>query len=83
MGKQRQVSSAAKALRALVTPSPTRFTQSQVADSCGVSQQAVSNWLAGAALPAPHHMRILEDRFGIPMRDWTEAAAAKGKRSAA
>lgn len=39
-----------------------------------VTRQAISLWLAGDALPSPERMKEIEDIYGIPMREWMEAA---------
>ena len=62
-------SKASEALKSLVTPARVRLEE--IASRCNVSRQAVSSWLRGDMQPSPERMRILEDEFGIPMRDWT------------
>lgn len=64
-------SKAAAALKKAVSP---QTTQEQVAEACGVTQQAVSNWVNGVARPKPENMATIEQLLGIPMRDWTEPA---------
>lgn len=64
-------SSAAARLRAAVTPS---MSQAELARKLGVSQQAVSAWLNGVAMPRPEKMAQIEKILGIPMRAWTEPA---------
>lgn len=63
------VSAAALRLRAAVTPS---MSQAELARKLGVSAQAVSAWLSGAAMPRPEKMAQIESLLGIPMRAWTE-----------
>lgn len=55
--------------------SPPVMNQSRLAEKLGVSQQAVSSWLKGRALPEPERMAEIEKLLGIPMRDWVEPAA--------
>ncbi len=50
-------------------------TQAELARRLGVSQQAVSSWLSGGTTPTAENMAAIEDLFGIPMREWVEAAA--------
>jgi transcriptional regulator with XRE-family HTH domain len=45
-------------------------SQSDLARRLGVSPQAVSAWLSGAAKPEPERMAAIETLLGIPMRDW-------------
>lgn len=66
------VSAAALRLRAAVTPS---MSQAELARKLGVSAQAVSAWLSGAAMPRPEKMAQIESLLGIPMRAWTEEPA--------
>lgn len=68
------------ALRGLVAP--PRVNQAEVAEACAVTQQAVSGWLSGRAKPTVDRMRILQDRYGIPMEAWTEQAASSGPEAA-
>lgn len=51
---------------------PPVMNQAQLAEKLGVSQQAVSSWLKGRAVPEPERMAQIEDLLGIPMRDWVE-----------
>jgi transcriptional regulator with XRE-family HTH domain len=64
-------SKGARALRASLKP---KMNQADLAKALGVTQQAVSAWLSGAAQPKPELMARIEDLLGIPMRDWTEVA---------
>lgn len=57
-------------------PTKATISQTALADWLGVSQQAVWAWLNGVALPSPDYMAMIEQRFGIPMRQWTEDAPA-------
>lgn len=50
------------------------MNQSGLARELGVSQQAVSSWCKGRALPEPERMAEIERLLGIPMRDWVEAS---------
>lgn len=54
--------------------SPPVMNQAQLADRLGVSQQAVSAWLNGRAMPEPERMAAIEELLGIPMRDWVVPA---------
>jgi transcriptional regulator with XRE-family HTH domain len=67
------LSKAAHALRAKLTP-PV-MNQSRLAERLGVSQQAVSSWTKGRALPEPERMAEIERLLGIPMRDWVEPSS--------
>ncbi|MBA3964158.1 MAG: helix-turn-helix transcriptional regulator [Chthoniobacterales bacterium] len=60
----------AQALQRIVAP--PRVDQEEVANNCEVTQQAVSGWVKGRAKPTPDRMRILQDKYGIPMESWTE-----------
>jgi transcriptional regulator with XRE-family HTH domain len=60
----------AQSLRNLVTPK--RIAQQEVADKCGVSQQAVSSWMQSRAKPTPDRMRVLQEVFDISMESWTD-----------
>lgn len=53
---------------------PPVMSQSDLARTLGVSQQAVSAWLHGRALPGPERMAVIEQLLGIPMRDWVVPA---------
>jgi transcriptional regulator with XRE-family HTH domain len=70
-------SKGAKALAAKLRA--RKLSQADLSKICGVSQQAVSNWLAGYARPSPEAMAVLEQRFGIRMNAWVAAE----KRTAA
>jgi transcriptional regulator with XRE-family HTH domain len=48
------------------------LTQERIAQSLGVSKQAVSAWITGVARPTPERMAQLERDFGVPMQAWTE-----------
>lgn len=61
-----------EALRLMVAP--PRVSQFEIAQACDVSQQAVSAWARGHMQPTPERMRVLQDRFGIPMESWTDDA---------
>lgn len=50
--------------------SPAVMSQKVLADKLGVSQQAVSAWVKGRALPEPERMAAIEEILGIPMKDW-------------
>jgi transcriptional regulator with XRE-family HTH domain len=65
------VTKAARQLEGLVFPKP-ETTQAEIARLCNVSPQAVSGWINGRSKPTPDRMRLLKDRFGIPMEAWTE-----------
>lgn len=62
------LSRAACELRRKLTP-PV-MNQARLAEKLGVTQQAVSAWLKGRALPEPERMAAIEQLLGIPMRDW-------------
>lgn len=49
---------------------PERVTQTAVAETCDVSQTAVSYWVNGLRRPSPPQRKILQARFGIPEDDW-------------
>jgi transcriptional regulator with XRE-family HTH domain len=66
------LSKGASNLRAKLSPI---MSQTELAKRLGVSQQAVSAWLKGRALPEPERMAAIEEILGIPMRDWVEASA--------
>lgn len=68
------VSKAARALRRKL--SPPVMNQARLAEHLGVSQQAVSAWLAGRALPEPERMAAIESLLEIPMREWVVPADA-------
>ena len=70
----------AVALREMVAP--PRINQAEIAEACSVTQQAVSGWLSGRAKPTADRMRILQDKYGIPMESWTEQVAATGPEAA-
>lgn len=63
-------SKAAEELKRLLRPPPPVMNQTRLAEKLGVSQQAVSSWLKGRALPEPERMAAIEGLLGIPMRDW-------------
>lgn len=65
------LSKAAAELRKKLSPV---MNQSTLAKRLGVSQQAVSAWLKGRALPEPERMGQIEEILGIPMREWVEAS---------
>lgn len=50
------------------------MNQALLAKKLGVSQQAVSAWLAGRALPEPERMAAIESLLAIPMREWVVPA---------
>lgn len=66
------VSKAARDLRRKL--SPPVMNQARLAERLGVSQQAVSAWLAGRALPEPERMAAIESLLEIPMREWVVPA---------
>mgnify|MGYP001585160537 CR=1 len=45
-------------------------SQQEKAARCGVSQQAVSGWLAYGAVPIGRTLLIIEREYGIPLQDW-------------
>jgi transcriptional regulator with XRE-family HTH domain len=61
-------SKAAVDLKRRLTPT---INQARLARELGVSQQAISAWCAGRAIPTPTRMARIEDLIGVPMRDWT------------
>jgi transcriptional regulator with XRE-family HTH domain len=67
-----KVTKGARALEKLVSP---EVSQQEVAELCNVTQQAVSGWLKARSKPTPDRMKLLKDRYGIPMEAWTEDAA--------
>lgn len=71
---------ASEALRLMVDP--PRVSQVEIAEACNVSQQAVSAWAQGRMKPTPDRMRLLQDRFGIPMQDWTDSANGGRRKQA-
>jgi len=77
---ERRLSRGARRLRELVTPKPDQITQAKVAETLGVTQQAVSNWVRGAGRPEVDTLVALEREFGIPMKDWTEFEDAPSRR---
>ncbi|HXG69949.1 MAG TPA: helix-turn-helix transcriptional regulator [Gemmatimonadaceae bacterium] len=58
------------------------MNQARLAEELGVSQQAVSAWLSGRALPEPGRMAVIEGLLGIPMRDWVAEAEESGEHAA-
>jgi transcriptional regulator with XRE-family HTH domain len=71
----------AVALREIVAP--PRINQTEIAEACEVTQQAVSGWLSGRSKPTADRMRVLQDRYGIPMEAWTESAPVESSKGAA
>lgn len=71
MGESKRTKAAAAMKRML---SPPVMNQSMLAERLGVSQQAVSSWVKGRALPEPERMAAIEEILGIPMRDWVVPA---------
>ncbi len=61
----------AELLRQLTAPGG-ESTQADVARACDVTPAAVSNWALGHAVPRAEYLAVMEDKFGIPMRAWTE-----------
>lgn len=50
----------------LVSLRKTRgLTQQEVADACGVSRQAVTQWETGRSTPSPKHYGVLNDLLGV------------------
>lgn len=49
-----------------------RYTQEELAQKLGVTQQTISNWAKGVRRPPAEKMAEIEDALGIPMRAWTE-----------
>ncbi len=41
------------------------LTQAAVAERCGVSKEAVSNWLSGESIPRPKKLRALSETLGL------------------
>ncbi|MDN7820903.1 ImmA/IrrE family metallo-endopeptidase [Burkholderia vietnamiensis] len=41
------------------------LTQAAVAEQCGVSKEAVSNWLSGESIPRPKKLRALSETLGL------------------
>ena len=53
-----------------------KMTQEFVAESIGVSRQAVSKWESGASDPSTANLLRLADLFGIPAEDLLKEASA-------
>ena len=58
------------------------MTQSALAETLGVSPQAVSGWVTGKSKPEPKYMAKLEDLLGIPMRAWMEEVESENGSAA-
>lgn len=70
----RSISRGAVALKGILKPEQA-LTQKQLAEKLGVTQQAVSAWLRGAARPDHRRMLRLEELLSVPVSAWDEAAA--------
>lgn len=60
---------ASKRLRALATPTP-KISIARIARACGVTKQAVSQWLGGFVRPSDKYRGKLEKLTGIPASEW-------------
>jgi len=69
-------SKGSKRLRELVSPKPPKSTIADVAEKCGVTKQAVSQWMAGFVIPKEEHRATLKKMLGIPESDWESASPA-------
>lgn len=45
------------------------FTQSDVARACGISRQAVGQWVRGKTMPRRAHLQILAEMLGMSRKD--------------
>lgn len=56
------------------------MTQARLAELCGVTQQAVSNWVHGHGRPGPESMLVIEKALGIPMQEWLEPSTPPARK---
>lgn len=68
-------SKASEALYQALKPTKPKLSQVELARELDVSKQTIQSYVKGDCRPSPEMMARIEDIFGIPMRDWTEAAA--------
>jgi transcriptional regulator with XRE-family HTH domain len=57
-------------LREFVAPKPRTMSQKKLAQLLGVSQQAVSQWVAGVVNPGAANQAKLEQLAKIPRNAW-------------
>jgi transcriptional regulator with XRE-family HTH domain len=46
------------------------WSQTRVADLCGVTQSSVSGWINGPSRPESHHRKVIAQLVGIQEEDW-------------
>ena len=61
-------------LREALAARDAQWTQAELAQALGVTQQAVSGWLRGRCRPEPDTMLQVEALYGVPVRAWLEPA---------
>lgn len=76
---------ASAALKAALSPS---ITVRALAEACGVTDQAVFNWMGGGGRPAVHHRALVEKLTGVHRSSWLtdeerEAAGLPPRENAA
>jgi transcriptional regulator with XRE-family HTH domain len=69
-------------LRDVLSARDSHWTQAELAQALGVTQQAVSRWFCGASRPSAAAMREIERLYGVPMHAWFEMAQPSERRRA-
>jgi transcriptional regulator with XRE-family HTH domain len=64
-----------KGSRAFAALMPEHGDQLKMAQRLGCAQDQVSRWASGGRKPEAQTRALLEDKLGIPWRDWDEPPA--------
>lgn len=69
-------------LRDALAARDPNWTETELAKALGVTQQAVSGWFRGRCRPRPRTMVVIEQLYGVAVREWFEFEPTTSRRAA-